>query len=121
MAHTPLGKTILSNFVLRIAGAQPSWDMASFLDSAVATIRASVGPDAHVIGAVSGGVDSTVAAALLARAVGDRFHAVMVDNGLLRKDERVQVRAHALHVLHCARAHPTPRGLHAPTRSPCRC
>jgi len=50
-----------------------------------------VGPTSHVIGAVSGGVDSTVAAVLLHRAVGDRFHAVMVDNGLLRKNERAQV------------------------------
>lgn len=89
--HTAEGRTILSNFVLRICGAQASWDMASFLDSAVETIKATVGPDAHVIGAVSGGVDSTVAAVLLAKAVGDRFHAVMVDNGLLRKDERAQV------------------------------
>ncbi len=64
--------------------------MASFLDEAVASIRTTVG-DGHVIGAVSGGVDSTVAAVLMARAIGDRFHAVMVDNGLLRKDERVQV------------------------------
>lgn len=57
----------------------------------IAGIRAQVGPTSHVIGAVSGGVDSTVAAVLLHRAVGDRFHAVMVDNGLLRKNERVQV------------------------------
>ena len=58
---------------------------------AVESIRAAVGPTAMVIGAVSGGVDSTVAAALMARAIGDRFHGIMVDNGLLRKDERVQV------------------------------
>ncbi len=57
---------------------------------AIAGIRKAVG-DKHVIGAVSGGVDSTVAAALMARAIGDRFHGIMVDNGLLRKDERVQV------------------------------
>lgn len=58
---------------------------------AIEGIRAAVGPTARVIGAVSGGVDSTVAAALMARAIGDRFHGIMVDNGLLRKDERVQV------------------------------
>jgi GMP synthase (glutamine-hydrolysing) len=57
---------------------------------AISSIRTLVG-DGHVIGAVSGGVDSTVAAVLLHRAIGDRFHAVMVDNGLLRKDERQQV------------------------------
>lgn len=59
---------------------------------AVLDIRKAVG-DKHVLGAVSGGVDSTVAAALMARAIGPRFHALLVDNGLLRKDERVQVRA----------------------------
>ena len=91
VVHTPCGRAILANFVTNIAGAAPSWTMGGFLDTAVATIRATVGPADHVIGAVSGGVDSTVAAALLARAIGARFHAVMVDNGLLRADERAQV------------------------------
>ena len=61
-----------------------------FRAEAIAGIRSAVG-DKHVIGAVSGGVDSTVAAALMAKAIGDRFHGIMVDNGLLRKDERLQV------------------------------
>ena len=65
--------------------------MQHFLAESIENIRRTVGPEGHVIGAVSGGVDSTVAAALMAKAIGDRFHAVMVDNGLLRKDERVQV------------------------------
>lgn len=54
-------------------------------------MREKVGPDSHVIGAVSGGVDSSVAAVLLQRAIGERFHAVMVDNGCLRKDESAKV------------------------------
>lgn len=54
-------------------------------------MREKVGPNGHVIGAVSGGVDSSVAAVLLHRAIGDRFHAVMVDNGCLRKDEAIKV------------------------------
>lgn len=54
-------------------------------------VREKVGPNGHVIGAVSGGVDSSVAAVLLHRAIGDRFHAVMVDNGCLRKDEAMKV------------------------------
>jgi GMP synthase (glutamine-hydrolysing) len=116
VAHTPRGKDILSNFVVRICGAAQDWSMASFVkgaagarraafaaalsfpppppsfpSEAIAGIQAAVGPTAHVIGAVSGGVDSTVAAALMARAIGDRFHGIMVDNGLLRQDERVQV------------------------------
>jgi GMP synthase (glutamine-hydrolysing) len=90
VSHTPKGLDLLRNFVVGICGCKQDWSMAHFLEESVANIRRTVG-DAHVIGAVSGGVDSTVAAALLARAIGDRFHAVMVDNGLLRKDERVQV------------------------------
>jgi len=64
--------------------------MAAFLDEAVKEIQEKVGEEAHVIGAVSGGVDSTVAAVLMNRAIGKRFHAVMVDNGLLRLDEAAQ-------------------------------
>ena len=55
-------------------------------------MRETVGPNSHVIGAVSGGVDSSVAAVLLQKAIGDRFHAVMVDNGCLRKNEAINVR-----------------------------
>ena len=90
VTHTPQGGALLRNFVVGACGAASEWSMASFLSESVAAIRRQVG-DAHVLGAVSGGVDSTVAAVLLHRAIGDRFHAVMVDNGLLRLDERAQV------------------------------
>jgi GMP synthase (glutamine-hydrolysing) len=61
--------------------------MKSFIDTEIERIRAVVGPNAEVIGAVSGGVDSTVAAKLMSIAIGDRFHAVMVDNGVMRLNE----------------------------------
>lgn len=93
VTHTPEGKTLLANFCLHIAGAAPTWSMAAFLAEAEESIRRQVGPEAHVIGAVSGGVDSTVAAVLLNRALGSRFHAVLVDNGVLRLNEREQVLA----------------------------
>mmetsp|Transcript_20478 Transcript_20478/g.72413 ORF Transcript_20478/g.72413 Transcript_20478/m.72413 type:complete len:546 (-) Transcript_20478:39-1676(-) len=85
--HTPCGRTLLSNFVLGMCKCPQTWNIASFLDREVEAIRKVVGPEGKVLGAVSGGVDSTVAAVLLNRAIGDRFHAVMVDNGLLRHDE----------------------------------
>lgn len=90
VSHTPQGLDMLRNFVVHICHAAQDWSMASFLEEAIASIRELVG-DGQVLGAVSGGVDSTVAAVLLNRAIGDRFHAVMVDNGLLRKNEREQV------------------------------
>jgi GMP synthase (glutamine-hydrolysing) len=88
--HTPLGRRILANFVLGIAGARPTWTMANFIREEVAEIRARVGKG-RVVCAVSGGVDSSVMAALLARAVGKRLVAVFVDNGLLRHEEAVAV------------------------------
>ena len=78
------------NFVLNIGGCSASWSMDSFKDAAVERIRAQVG-DGYVIGAVSGGVDSSVAALLLQQAIGDRFHAVLVDNGMMRKNECAKV------------------------------
>ena len=93
VTHTPQGAALLRNFVVGACAAVQSWSMASFLSEAVETIRRQVGETAHVLGAVSGGVDSTVAAVLLHRAIGERFHAVMVDNGLLRLNERAQVLA----------------------------
>lgn len=91
VTHSPLGPAILKNFVVTICGAQQDWVMTDYAQEFIDTVRDQVGPTGHVIGAVSGGVDSTVAAVLMTRAIGDRFHAVLVDNGCLRKDEATQV------------------------------
>lgn len=91
VTHSPMGPTILQNFILKIAGAKPDWVMTDYAKEFIHDIREKVGPNGHVIGAVSGGVDSTVAAVLMTRAIGDRFHAVLVDNGCLRKNEAAQV------------------------------
>ncbi len=87
--HTPNGTQILHNFVFEICQARPDWKMEDFIDKTVAEVRAQLDakPGSRVICAVSGGVDSTVLAALLYRAVGDRFVPVFVDNGLLRAGE----------------------------------
>ena len=94
VAHTPRGKDVLRNFVVGIAGATPSWTPANFIDQTVTEIRARVddharatGSDGLVICALSGGVDSAVAAALVHRAVGDRLTCIYVDHGLMRKRE----------------------------------
>ena len=93
VVHTPRGAELLGNFLFGICGAKGDWSMASFVDEAVARIRAQVGDDGRVICGLSGGVDSSVAAALLHRAIGDRLTCIFVDNGLLRKGEREQVAA----------------------------
>jgi GMP synthase (glutamine-hydrolysing) len=90
VTHSPLGKTILKNFCVDIAGAKQDWVMQDYAQEFIDHVREKVG-NGHVLGAVSGGVDSTVAAVLMTRAIGDRFHAVLVDNGCLRKDEAVNV------------------------------
>mmetsp|Transcript_15726 Transcript_15726/g.34423 ORF Transcript_15726/g.34423 Transcript_15726/m.34423 type:complete len:533 (+) Transcript_15726:206-1804(+) len=91
VTHSPLGKNVLENFCINIAGAKPDWVMTDYANEFIEQVREKVGPTGHVIGAVSGGVDSTVAAVLMTRAIGDRFHAVLVDNGCLRKDEAKNV------------------------------
>ncbi|MFZ2164085.1 MAG: glutamine-hydrolyzing GMP synthase [Propionibacteriaceae bacterium] len=86
VAHSELGQTVLESFLYDIAGVRPDWTPSSIVDDSVAAIRAQVG-DANVMCALSGGVDSAVAAALVQRAVGDQLTCVFVDHGLLRKGE----------------------------------
>lgn len=88
--HTPGGTEIIRRFVCDVCGARADWTAASIISQAVERIRRQVGP-ARVLSAVSGGVDSSVATALVHRAIGDQLAAVFVDTGLLRQDERQQV------------------------------
>jgi GMP synthase (glutamine-hydrolysing) len=90
VSHTVSGGEMLRNFLYGICGARGDWRMAYYLEEAVRTVRERVG-EGKVICALSGGVDSSVVAALLNRAVGERSSAVFVDTGVLRKDEAVQV------------------------------
>jgi GMP synthase (glutamine-hydrolysing) len=92
VAHTPQGKAILANFLFRVCGCRGDWEMAAFVREAVERIRGQVG-DGRAICALSGGVDSSVTAALMHRALGDRLICVFVDNGLLRKGEGERVQA----------------------------
>lgn len=90
--HTPRGVELFKNFAVDICGARQHWVMSDFIQHEIQRIRKLVGPKAQVIGAVSGGVDSTVAARLMTEAIGDRFHAVLVDNGVMRLNECQQVK-----------------------------
>ena len=91
VSHTPRGKDILGNFLFKIAGMKADWSPANFVDYWVKTIRAAVPENANVICGLSGGVDSTVAAVIVAKALGDRLHCLYVDNGLMRKHESEEV------------------------------
>jgi GMP synthase (glutamine-hydrolysing) len=90
VGHSPHGQEVLRRFLQEIAGIAPSWTTASIIDDTVAAIRAQIG-DGRALCALSGGVDSAVAAALVQRAIGDRLTCVFVDHGLLRAGEREQV------------------------------
>ena len=90
VTHTVKGREIIERFVLQIAGAKPDWVMRDYIEEAVARIREQVGSDEVILG-LSGGVDSSVAAALIHKAIGDRLTCVFVDHGLLRLDEGRQV------------------------------
>merc|ERR1719258_376786 len=92
VTHTPCGTQLIRNFVREICGCKGTWSMQDFARLQADTIVATLG-DKYCIGAVSGGVDSSVGAALLHRAVGDRFKPFLVDTGLLRKDEAKLVKA----------------------------
>ena len=88
--HTTQGKTLLKNFVVDICGSRQEWSAASFVDSTVAELKQQLGEDRVILG-LSGGVDSSVAAVLLNRAIGNRLTCIFVDHGMLRKNEFQQV------------------------------
>jgi len=90
VAHTPQGAALLGNFLRRVCGCQFEWTPQAFMEAAIRRIRDQV-CDAHAVCALSGGVDSSVAAALVHQAIGDRLHCVFVDNGLLRQGEVQEV------------------------------
>jgi GMP synthase (glutamine-hydrolysing) len=99
VVHTEAGSAILENFLHQVAAIAPAWEMASFVEDAVERIRREVGT-ANVICALSGGVDSAVAATLVSRAIGKQLTCIYVDTGLMRKDESAGVLAAFRDVLH---------------------
>jgi GMP synthase (glutamine-hydrolysing) len=99
VVHTDYGSAVIENFLHRIAGIAGDWDMGSFVETAIAGVRAEVGA-ASVICALSGGVDSAVAATLVSRAIGKQLTCIFVDTGLMRKDEARNVLAAFRDVLH---------------------
>src|SRR3712207_1380011 len=90
VTHTLQGKALLQRFVYDICGGQGDWNMPDYIGEAVQRIREQVGRDEVILG-LSGGVDSSVAAALIHRAIGEQLTCVFVDHGLLRQDEATQV------------------------------
>jgi len=90
VAHTDCGESLLASFLFDVAGLSPDWTSHAFIEETVSRVRAQVGSGSAVC-ALSGGVDSSVAAMLVARAIGEQLTCIFVDNGLLRKDEANQV------------------------------
>lgn len=88
--HSTEGKKIIQNFLVSICGCKQDWTPASFVHETIENLKKQIG-DGHVIMALSGGVDSTVAATLISKAIGNRLHGIFVDNGVLRKNEFEQV------------------------------
>jgi GMP synthase (glutamine-hydrolysing) len=90
VAHTEEGFKILHNFLFKVAGLKPDWSMSSFIENAISSMRKEIG-DEHVVCGLSGGIDSTVVAVLLHKAIGKRLHCILVDNGVLRQNEGEEV------------------------------
>ena len=88
VTHTLRGRDLIANFLLRVCGCAGDWRSEDIVERSVAQLREQIGADGEVVLGLSGGVDSSVAAALVQRAIGDRLHCIFVDNGLLRKHER---------------------------------
>ncbi len=89
--HTPKGNLILDNFINKIAKAKKEWKLEDWIKQTIEEIRKIIGPKNRVILGLSGGVDSSVTAALMHRAIGDRLHSIFVNNGVLRKNEDIEV------------------------------
>ncbi len=92
VVHTPRGHEVIANFLFRVAGVEPNWTMGSFIEREIAVVRERVGSDKVICG-LSGGVDSSVVAVLLHKAIGDQLIPVFVNNGVLRAGEAEQVQA----------------------------
>ncbi|WP_394849872.1 glutamine-hydrolyzing GMP synthase [Pendulispora brunnea] len=91
VVHTPRGSDILASFLFDVTGLHPTWTPGSWTDEAIEIVRTKVGPDEHAVCGLSGGVDSSVAAVLCHKAIGDRLTCIFVDNGVLREGEVEQV------------------------------
>lgn len=91
VVHTPRGKQVLSNFIFDIAGCKKNWSSGNFIENSISSIRSTVTEQSNVICGLSGGVDSTVAAVIVHKAIGKKLYCLFVDNGLLRKGEADQV------------------------------
>jgi len=89
--HTQKGAVILENFIEKIAHAKKEWKLKNWIEKAIEAIKTEVGPNNRVILGLSGGVDSSVVAALLQKAIGNRLHCIFVNNGVLRKNEEIEV------------------------------
>lgn len=91
VANTPKGNTILENFITKISKCKKEWKLENWIEKSINNVRERIGPEKNVILGLSGGVDSSVTAVLIHRAIGDRLHCIFVNNGLLRKNEEMKV------------------------------
>jgi len=91
VSNTPKGNIIIENFIYKIADCKKEWELEGWIDKTIEKIKKDIGPNNKVILGLSGGVDSSVVAVLLHKAIGDRLHSIFVNNGLLRKNEEIEV------------------------------